>query len=228
MSDYVAWATTEESMREATPGILITASETIDGHRDEHGTVAESDDTGWTEWDAGAADDTLARMGWERITAWTESGGQYAAHVTRTRKGETMEATVGKHTAARLSAATIMERAGLNAPRPGSDGERFVTYVRDNMGRILDETYDSISDDGFEDAAEKWTCVTDETETFGAYEHLADDGIVRDVAHAEAMLRPLVPDTDDWKNGTGMSLQVVVGSWVAWEVIKEVRERVLS
>ena len=73
---HTAWATTKQSMPGADPGIGITKR--IDG--DEAGLVQDSV-TDWADWDADAADDELARMGWTRTGDWTNSGGQMAAAV---------------------------------------------------------------------------------------------------------------------------------------------------
>ena len=73
---HTAWATTKQSMPGADPGIGITKR--IDG--DEAGLVQDSV-TDWADWDADAADDELARMGWPRTGDWTNSGGQMAAAV---------------------------------------------------------------------------------------------------------------------------------------------------
>lgn len=73
---HTAWATTKQSMPGADPGIGITKR--IDG--DEAGLVQDSV-TDWDDWNADAADDELARMGWTRTGDWTNSGGQMAAAV---------------------------------------------------------------------------------------------------------------------------------------------------
>lgn len=73
---HTAWATTKQPMPGADPGIGITKR--IDG--DEAGLVQDSV-TDWADWDADAADDELARMGWTRTGDWTNSGGQMAAIV---------------------------------------------------------------------------------------------------------------------------------------------------
>ena len=73
---HTAWATTKQSMPGGDPGIGITKR--IDG--DEAGLVQDSV-TDWDDWNADAADDELARMGWTRTGDWTNSGGQMAAAV---------------------------------------------------------------------------------------------------------------------------------------------------
>ena len=82
---HTAWATTKQSMPGADPGIGITATRTSDlredhAYREELGIVQDSV-TDWDDWDADAADDELARMGWPRTGDWTNSGGQMAATV---------------------------------------------------------------------------------------------------------------------------------------------------
>ena len=72
---YTAWATTAQSLPGADPGIGIT---------DDGGLIdGQWSVTDWEDWDADAADDELARMGWTRTGAWTDSAGQWAAEVAK-------------------------------------------------------------------------------------------------------------------------------------------------
>lgn len=82
-TEYTAWATTTDSMPGTDSGVSITAVEIdADGYRNELGLIAGAESaTDWAEWDVAAADEALERLGWARISTWTESGGQWAAEV---------------------------------------------------------------------------------------------------------------------------------------------------
>jgi hypothetical protein len=85
MTNHTAWATWNDSITGADAGIGVQQHDTdTDGYREEKGVVAESDPQDWPEWDADAADELLATMGYRRTGSWTDSGDQMAAEVEPT------------------------------------------------------------------------------------------------------------------------------------------------
>ena len=78
-----AFAATDKNKLGADPGITISDYDPAgDVHVDQAFEVAPiGEEDGWLDEDA--ADALLERMGYSKITPWTESGGQWAAEVER-------------------------------------------------------------------------------------------------------------------------------------------------
>ena len=86
MTETIAFATTSANKLGADPGISIESAVMEDGILREHVELARettslSLDDEYGDLDVDAADVMLAGLGYSRIDAWTESGGQWAAKV---------------------------------------------------------------------------------------------------------------------------------------------------